>query len=48
LSDGITTELLGGSLPVGSEVIVGSEHQESDEDSASPFLPKVKNDKVKR
>jgi hypothetical protein len=32
----------------GMEVVLGQAAEESDEDTGSPFLPKIKNDKIKK
>jgi HlyD family secretion protein len=47
LTDGIATELIGEEVPDGSEVVVGLASNE-DEMGASPFIPQIKNDKVKK
>jgi HlyD family secretion protein len=54
LSDGVSTEIAiedearGASLTEGTEVVLGLVQRESeDEAGASPFLPKIKNDKAK-
>jgi HlyD family secretion protein len=48
LSDGVTTEIESDSLSEGSEIVIGSVQDAGDEESASPFLPKVKNDKARK
>jgi HlyD family secretion protein len=50
LSDGVTTEIQVGDnvLAEGSEIVLGAVQPSADEESASPFLPKVKNDKGRR
>ena len=47
LTDGISTELIGGEVPDGTEVVVGIASND-DEIGASPFIPQIKNDKVKK
>jgi HlyD family secretion protein len=47
MTDGIQTEIDGGDIDEGSEVVIGQIQHNSPEDSASPFLPKLKNDKAK-
>ena len=47
LTDGLLTELTGGDIPEGTEVVVGLAVNE-DEAGASPFLPQIKNDKAKK
>lgn len=48
VTDGLRTEITGGEIPEGTEVVVGLAPVEKSEDSASPFLPKIKNDKAKK
>lgn len=47
LTDGLMSEVTGGELKEGMEVIVGIDQGSADEASTSPFLPKIKNDKAK-
>jgi len=47
LTDGLTTEILGGDLREGAEVVVGLAAA-VDEEGTSPFLPQIKNDKSKK
>ncbi len=47
LTDGLSTEIESSALREGSEVVVGIA-QASDEEGTSPFLPQIKNDKVKK
>jgi HlyD family secretion protein len=46
LTDGVSTELIGGDVAEGTEVVVGLAPNE-DEAGTSPFLPQIKNDKAK-
>jgi HlyD family secretion protein len=46
LTDGISSELFGGDVAEGTEVVVGLAPNE-DEAGTSPFLPQIKNDKAK-
>ncbi len=48
VTDGVQTEILGGEVSEGAEVVVGLNVQAAAEDGASPFLPKLKNDKAKK
>jgi HlyD family secretion protein len=50
LTNGVTTEIQaeGGTLREGSQVVLGTAQPSADEDSASPFLPKVKNDRARK
>lgn len=47
LTDGLTSEISGGDLKEGMEVVVGLSQNE-DEGGASPFLPQIKNDRAKK
>ncbi len=47
LTDGISSEILGGEVGEGVEVVVGVA-QAQDESGTSPFLPQIKNDKAKK
>lgn len=47
LTDGLSSELTGGEVPEGTELVVGLAAAE-DVAGASPFLPQIKNDKVKK
>ncbi len=47
LTDGLSSEIVSSALREGSEVVVGIA-QVLDEDSTSPFLPQIKNDKAKK
>jgi HlyD family secretion protein len=46
LTDGLTSEVSGADLNEGLDVVVGL--AQNDEDSTSPFLPQIKNDKAKK
>ena len=48
VTDGVQTEVASNDLNAGSEVVLGVGPQGGDEESTSPFLPKLKNDKVKK
>jgi HlyD family secretion protein len=48
LTDGVITEVITDDLNDGTEVVLGTLQQSGEVDSASPFLPKIKNDKIKR
>lgn len=47
LTDGLSSELIGGDVPEGTELVVGIAAAE-DAGGASPFLPQIKNDKAKK
>jgi HlyD family secretion protein len=47
LTDGLITEVTGGDIAEGTEVVLGLA-QVSDDAGASPFLPKIKNDKASK
>ncbi len=47
LTDGLTSELTGGDVKEGMEVVVGLAQNEAD-GGASPFLPQIKNDRAKK
>ncbi len=47
LTDGISSEILGGEVGEGVEVVVGVA-QAVDESGTSPFLPQIKNEKAKK
>jgi HlyD family secretion protein len=46
LTDGVITEIASSALDVGSEVVLGQVQQ--DEETSTPFLPQIKNDKAKK
>ncbi len=48
LTDGVMTEIASGTLTEGSEVVLGQAQQGEEDPSATPFLPQLKNDKVKK
>jgi HlyD family secretion protein len=48
LTDGIQTEISGGALEEGTEIVIGQNQQNDPEDGASPFLPQLKNNKAKK
>ncbi|HMB07309.1 MAG TPA: efflux RND transporter periplasmic adaptor subunit [Isosphaeraceae bacterium] len=48
LTDGVLSEVVRGGVRDGMEVVLGQAAEEGDEDAGSPFLPKIKNDKIKK
>ncbi len=48
LTDGIQTEISGGNLEEGAEIVIGQNQQNDPEDGATPFLPQLKNNKAKK
>jgi HlyD family secretion protein len=48
LTDGIQTEISGGNLEEGTEIVIGQNQQNAPEDGATPFLPQLKNNKAKK
>jgi HlyD family secretion protein len=48
LTDGVSTEVRGDAIKEGMQVVVGIARREAEEEGATPFLPQLKNDKVKK
>lgn len=48
LTDGIQTEISGGDIEEGTEIVIGQNQQNDPEDAATPFLPQIKNNKAKK
>ncbi|WP_406694057.1 efflux RND transporter periplasmic adaptor subunit [Singulisphaera sp. Ch08] len=48
LTDGIQTEISGGDLDEGAEIVIGQNQQNDPQDGATPFLPQLKNNKAKK
>lgn len=48
MTDGVLTEIVSGPLKEGAQVVTGLARQSDEEETSSPFLPQIKNDKAKR
>lgn len=48
LTDGVQTEISGGDVDEGTEIVIGQNQADNPEDGATPFLPQLKNNKAKK